>query len=155
MTISIKENILRHSKGKKVALTFVIVFACLAVISITLFIVFSNYKIQLMMSIIGSVVSSIFAVTSIGFLLISYLPHKYLFNFFKQLEVQQGQTIRGLLKKSDRHLTLKKGLSFLTIYIDDKEYYLSDEKLSQGLLDDEQYDFLLKGDYVIGASLYE
>ena len=155
MKIDIQERKNMHQKKMKMSLIMTIIFAVLTLTSIICFIIFANYKIQLLMPIIGSIVSSIFAIVTLGFLFIGYLPNKCLLNFYSELENKEDQSLTGCFKNTNRFLTLKKGLSFLVIYVDGQEYYLVDETMLNGLKDDEKYQFVLKGNYVAGVAQYE
>ena len=155
MRIDLEKEKNKHLKAKKISLIMMITFFVITFISITLFIIFSNYKIQLLMSIIGSITSSIFAILAIAFLAGGYIPHKHLFNFYQQLESKEEQFINSKIELCDKHITLKKGLSFLAIYIDKQEYYLVDELLKQDIQKDEEYLIKLRGNYVVEITNHE
>ena len=155
MKIDLEKEKSKHLKAKKISLAMMISFAVITLISITLFIVFSNYKIQLLMSLVGSVVSSIFALLAIGFLVGGYVPHKYLSDFYYQLENKEEQSLSCSIKLGDKYVTLKKGLSFLAVYIDGQEYYLADELFKQDIQEDKNYLVKLRGNYVVEIANHE
>lgn len=152
MRIDFKKEIDKCKKRKKIALIMSVIFLVLGLVSIIFFIIFSNYKIQVLMTLLGAFISSIFVILSIGFLVISYLPNKYLLNLFNQLNSKDEITIRGLIKISNKRITLKKGLSFRLVYIKDEECYLIDEAMIQDAKEEQEYDVYLRDNYIVGLS---
>lgn len=153
MRIDLLKRKQKHLKVKKTSLVLAIVFLVLAVTSALCFILFSNYKNQLLMSIIGSISTSLLAIAAIGFFVAGYLYNKYLFNFYSQLENKEEQSLKGQIKNSEKYTTLKKGLSFLAIYINDQEYYLADEEMINSFDNEKEYRISLRGDFVVGVEL--
>ena len=155
MKIDIAERLNHHQNNKKKYLILSLVFAGLTIVSIALFIIFSNYKIQLLMSIIGSISSSLLAILAIAFYLGGYLSNKYLCVLYSQLESKEEHTIEGKYSAVNKYSTLKKGLSFLAINIDDQELYLIDDLMVNSLIDGQHYSVLLRDNFVLGISQYE
>lgn len=153
MRIDLEERKQKHLKAKKLSLVLAIVCLALAVVSAVCFILFSNYKIQLLMSIVGSIVTSLLAIAVIGFFVAGYLYNKYLFNFYAQLENKEEQSLKGQIKNLEKYTTLKKGLSFLAVYINGQEYYLADEYMINSFEEEKDYQVSLRGNYVVGVEL--
>ena len=148
MKIDISERVQKHQKAKKLSLLLAGIFLGLTIVSIVCFIIFANYKIQVVMSIVGSVVSSILFIASIYFFIAGYLYNKYLLNFYKQLENKEEQSLTGRFKNGNQTQTLKKGLSFFVVYFDDQECYLSDDKMISDLSEGKDYQIKLRGNFV-------
>ena len=153
MRIDLLEKKQKHLKAKKLSLVLTIVFLVLAVASAVCFILFSNYKIQLLMSIVGSIITSLLAIVAIGLFVAGYLYNKYLSNFYSQLENKEEQSLQGQIKNLEKYTTLKKGLSFLAVYINGQEYYLADEEMINSLDNGKDYRVSLRGNYVVGVEL--
>lgn len=153
MKIDLEKRKQKHLKVKKFSIILTIVFLILVVISATCFIIFSTYKTQLLMSIVGSAITSILAMVSIGFFIEGYLNNKYLCNFYEQLESKEEQSFKCQIKNLDKYMTLKKGLSFLAVYIGGNEYYLVDDKMIHSFDDEKVYLVCLRGNYVVGVEL--
>ena len=153
MRIDLLEKKQKHLKAKKLSLVLTIIFLVLAVASAVCFILFSNYKIQLLMSIVGSIITSLLAIVAIGLFVAGYLYNKYLFNFYSQLENKEEQSLQGQIKNLEKYTTLKKGLSFLAVYINGHEYYLADEEMINSLDNGKDYRVSLRGNYVVGVEL--
>ena len=153
MRIDLVEKKQKHLKAKRISLVLAIVCFALVVVSAVCFILFSNYKIQLLMSIVGSIVTSLLAIAAIGFFVAGYLYNKYLFNFYAQLENKEEQSLKGQIKNLEKYTTLKKGLSFLTVYINGQEYYLADEYMINSFEEEKDYQVSLRGNYVVGVEL--
>ena len=148
MKIDIAEKIKKHQKAKKLSLLLAGIFLGLTIISIVCFIIFANYRIQLLMSIVGSLVSSALFIVSTYFFVGGYLLNKYLHNFYKQLDNKEEQVLTGKFKNPNQTQTLKKGLLFFVVYFGDQECYLSDEKMMPDLLEGNDYQVTLKGNFV-------
>lgn len=148
MKIDIKERIQKHQKAKKLSLLLAGIFLGLTIIAIACFVAFANFKIQVVMSIVGSIVASVSFMTSIYFFIAGYLYNKYLLNFFLQLENKEEQSLKGKFKNANQSKTLKKGLSFFVVYFDDEECYLSDEKMISDLSEGKDYQIKLRGNFV-------
>ena len=101
------------------------------------------------MSIVGSLVSSALFVVSTYFFVGGYLFNKYLHNFYKQLDNKEEQVLTGKFKNPNQTQTLKKGLLFFVVYFGDQECYLSDEKMMPYLLEGNDYQVTLKGNFVM------
>lgn len=153
MRIDLLEKKQKHLKAKKLSLVLTIVFLVLAAASAVCFILFSNYKIQLLMSIVGSIITSLLAIVAIGLFVAGYLYNKYLSNFYSQLENKEEQSLQGQIKNLEKYTTLKKGLSFLAVYINGQEYYLADEEMINSLDNGKDYRVSLRGNYVVGVEL--
>ena len=97
MRIDLLERKQKHLKVQKTSLLLAIIFLVLTVISALCFILFANYKIQVLMSILGSIVTSLLLMVSIGFFVSGYLYNKYLFNFYSQLESKEEQSLNKSL----------------------------------------------------------
>ena len=151
MKIDLEERRQKHQKQQKMSLILAIVFLTLTIASVVCFILFSNYKIQLLMSIIGSIVTSLLIMVSIGFFIAGYLYNKYLVNFYTQLEGKEEQSLNGQIKNLEKYMTLKKGLSFLVVYINNNEYYLADEEMINSFNEEKSYIVSLRGNYVVGV----
>ena len=105
------------------------------------------------MSILGSIVTSLLLMVSIGFFVSGYLYNKYLVNFYTQLESKEEQSLNGQIKNLEKYTTLKKGLSFLTIYLNNQEYYLVDEEMINSFDNEKEYRISLRGNFVVGVEL--
>lgn len=151
MKINLEERRQKHQKTQKISLILAIVFFVLTIASLLCFVLFSNYKIQLLMSIIGSVVTSLLLMAAIGFFIAGYLYNKHLVNFYIQLESKEEQSLKGHIKNLEKHMTLKKGLSFLVVYINNNEYYLADEEMINSFDEEKDYSVSLRGNYVVGV----
>ena len=90
---------------------------------------------------------------AIGLFVAGYLYNKYLFNFYSQLENKEEQSLQGQIKNLEKYTTLKKGLSFLAVYINGQEYYLADEVMINSLDNGKDYRVSLRGNYVVGVEL--
>ena len=149
MKVDLKERKQQHQKVKKISLTLSLIFFGLALSSALCFILLSNYKIQLLMSIIGSVMTSILVIVGIGFVIGGYLPSKHSINLILELENKEEQSLKGKIKLSSKYVTLKKGLSFLVIYVDKQEYYLFDDSVANSLVDEQEYVLHLRDNIVV------
>ena len=150
-TLKAKENL----KQKNIYLAFSFVFLALGVISILCFIFLSNFKVQLLMSILGSIVSSILIVLFIGFLTLGYFPQKSLSSFYVDLENKEEQIVKGKISLLNKSFTLKKNLSFFVVFINEKEYLLINEKLYKSLNDGNEYEFVVLDNYIAGLNKNE
>ena len=153
MRIDLLERKQKHLKVQKTSLILAIIFLVLTVISALCFILFANYKIQVLMSILGSIVTSLLLMVSIGFFVSGYLYNKYLCNFYTQLESKEEQFLNGQIKNLEKYTTLKKGLSFLTIYFNNQEYYLVDEEMINSFDNEKECRISLRGNFVVGVEL--
>ena len=153
MRIDLLERKQKHLKVQKTSLLLAIIFLVLTVISALCFILFANYKIQVLMSILGSIVTSLLLMVSIGFFVSGYLYNKYLCNFYTQLESKEEQSLNAQIKNLEKYTTLKKGLSFLTIYFNNQEYYLVDEEMINSFDNEKEYRISLRGNFVVGVEL--
>ena len=149
MKIDLKERKQKHQKIKKISLVLSLIFFSFALASALCFIFLSNYKIQLLMSIVGSVVTSLLVIIAIGFAVGGYLPSKRSINLILELENKEEQSLKGKIKLSSKYVTLKKGLSFLVIYVDKQEYYLFDEVFANSIADEQEYVLILRDNMVM------
>jgi len=112
-----------HEKRLKKAIAVTVVYSILLIASIFLFIFLSNYKTQVLMSILGSIVSSIFAI-----LLIYVVTCRLLFNlsyvrFFKRLINEETKTIKVEKVVEGKLVTVKKNIVLKEFVINDSSYY--------------------------------
>ena len=155
MRIDLQERKNRHLKNKNISMITMFIFLFLTIVSIVCFVVFSNYKIQLLMSILGSVISSILISVSIGFMVFGYFPNKRFYSFYTQLENKEEQSIKGQIKLTNKYVTLRKGLFFLVIYINEDEHYVIDEEMVNSLINGKEYKVLLRDNFVMEITDYE
>jgi hypothetical protein len=144
-----KNKIDNYSKKEKTYLIFSIIFLSLSVISTVCFVVFANYKIQVLMTVLGCVISSLLATLFVGFYCLGYLQNKAYLNFYKQLENKEEESIKGEITLSCKFYTLRKRLSFFIIYIKDTEFYVLDEKLYKRLKNGNNYECKVIDNYVL------
>ena len=81
--MDIKKDLDKSIKQKKLYITLTVLFGILTLLSIVLFIVFSNYKIQLIMQIVGSIVSSILMMVTLSVVFAYLLPTLYMNQYLK------------------------------------------------------------------------
>ena len=86
--MDIKKDLNKNIKQKKLYIALIVLFGILTLLSIVLFIVFSNYKIQLIMQIVGSIVSSILMIVTLSVVFAYLLPTLYMNQYFHDLQQQ-------------------------------------------------------------------
>ena len=136
-------------KKEKIYLALSIVFGVLFVVSFTLFLVFANYHIELLMKIVGSVVNSVLAVLFAASILGLLLPTIQTRKFYQKVLQNEERECRGIIRlESERH-TVEKGITLSKVSLGDEEFFLLDQSIP---LREGEATYYFRGHLIVGVS---
>ncbi|MCQ2742460.1 MAG: hypothetical protein MJ239_04085 [Bacilli bacterium] len=153
--VDLKRTISSYSKGRKIGLTFFIVFAAFDVIAIALFIAFASWKTQLETCLIGSATCSLLSIVALAFFFSIYQPNNERYRFYKDLlMLEESETEEKIVTASEHKQTQRKGIVCFCVKSETREYCLlpeSAETLKEGV----SYKLTTRGKYIVRAEIHE
>lgn len=150
--INLKEQYLLNKKKLKMHIVLSIVFAILFLTSVTLFIVLSNYKIETLMKIVGSVTSSIFVLVLISEIVGWLVPLVEKDNCLDELLSTPESKITGTISGISKSLiTIRKGILAFKVTIDETELYCDNPEVIEKLIINESVTLIVRGAFIMGV----
>jgi len=120
----IKNRIEQYQKKNKIYLVCIIALSCLIIASICLFIFLSNYKIEVLLSVVGSIVNSILAILLVGVIFVGFLPTRSFIKFYKTIENDDEEVVVIEEIEYLGQRTIKKNITLERCIVNEKEYFV-------------------------------
>ncbi|MCQ3034899.1 MAG: hypothetical protein MJ248_01545 [Bacilli bacterium] len=150
--MDIRKDLDKNIKQKKLYIALTVLFGILTLLSIVLFIVFSNYKIQLIMQIVGSIVSSILMIVTLSVVFAYLLPTLYMNQYLKELTNAKESKVVGKIERIKKELvTARKGILFIKVEIDSVTYFCSDPEIVSKFSVSECRTFIVRDIFIVGV----
>lgn len=146
--MKILDKQINESKSQiKKGTIFLIALSILLVASILLFVLLSNYKIQLVMNLVGSIVNSLLAVIIVFICFSIILPSKSRLNFYNSLNLDDLNVVEINDYNIGSKQTVRKYIQCKKVIINGKFYFLlfDDTCLSTGST------VVVCGNYILGS----
>lgn len=150
--MNIEKLYLDNQKKKKLHVFLTISFSILVILSISLFIIFSNFEIALLMKIVGSVVSSLLTILLISEIFAFLMPSLYFEQYLKELRMANETKVVGKISKVYEELvTVRKGIRFIKVDINEVTYFCSDEKVASYLSVSDTKTYIVRDCFIVGV----